>query len=90
MTEIIGLVTQEYALMASDRRLTLGEGPKQGELVDDDTCKLVNLCNVCAIAYTDIGAASEVLASLRFLFVAFLKTSWFIFLIQNSESCRRI
>jgi hypothetical protein len=55
MTQIIGVVTQQYALMASDRRLTIGEGPKRGELVDDDTCKLVNLCNVCAIAYTGLA-----------------------------------
>jgi hypothetical protein len=42
-------------LLASDRRLTFGEGPRVGEIYDDDTCKLVSLCGTTGIAYTGLG-----------------------------------
>lgn len=55
MTQIITVITQDYALLASDRLLTYGEGPRVGEAFDDDTCKLVSLCNVCGIGYSGLA-----------------------------------
>jgi hypothetical protein len=55
MTQIIAALTQEYVLLASDRRLTYGEGPKKGQIYDDDTCKLVSLCGTTGIAYSGVG-----------------------------------
>ena len=55
MTQIISVVTKEYALLASDRKLTIAEGPKIGQIVDDDTCKLVSLCNTCGIGYSGLA-----------------------------------
>jgi hypothetical protein len=55
MTQILSLITKDYALLASDRRLTIGEGPRLGELVDDDRCKLVSLCNTCGIGYSGLA-----------------------------------
>ena len=39
-------------MLASDRRLTAGMGSSKGQLIDDDTCKLVNLCNIWGIGYS--------------------------------------
>lgn len=55
MTQIIGVVTADYVLLASDRRLTFGEGPRVGQVYDDDTCKLVCLCGTTGIGYTGVG-----------------------------------
>jgi hypothetical protein len=55
MTQIITTITREYVLLASDRRLTFLTGPKHGHLADDDTCKLVSLCNTCGIGYTGLA-----------------------------------
>lgn len=55
MTQIIAVITQEYALLASDRRLTYGDGPRRGQVYDDDTCKLVSLCSTTGIAYSGVG-----------------------------------
>ena len=55
MTQIIAAITQEYVLLVSDRRLTFLEGPARGQLADDDTCKLVSLCNICGIGYTGLA-----------------------------------
>ncbi|SRR5258706_12550577 len=55
MTQIIGAITKDYVLLASDRRLTIGDGPRAGELVDDDTCKLVSLCGAAGIGYTGLA-----------------------------------
>ena len=55
MTQILGVITRDYALLASDRRLTIAEGPRRGEPYDDDTCKLVSLCGVCGIAYSGLA-----------------------------------
>jgi len=55
MTQIIGVITKEYALLASDRRLTIAEGPRAGELFDDDTCKVISLCNTCGIGYSGLA-----------------------------------
>jgi hypothetical protein len=35
--------------------LTVASGPRQGDLVDDDTCKLVSLCNMAGIGYTGLA-----------------------------------
>jgi hypothetical protein len=55
MTQIISLITKEHVFLASDRRLTYITGPNTGQVADDDTCKLVSLCNVCGIAYTGLA-----------------------------------
>jgi hypothetical protein len=55
MTQIIAAITKEYALLASDRRLTRISGPQVGQILDDDTCKLVSLCNTCGIGYTGLS-----------------------------------
>src|SRR5713101_7037041 len=55
MTQIIAAITQEYVLLASDRRLSYGDGPRKGEVYDDDTCKLVSLCGTTGIAYSGVG-----------------------------------
>lgn len=55
MTQIISVITKEFVLLASDRRLTYASGPRAGEIFNDDTCKLVSLCNVCGIGYTGLA-----------------------------------
>ena len=60
MTQIITAITKEYALLVADRRLTFLEGPQKGKPKDDDTCKLVSLCNVCGIGYTGLAHIEEV------------------------------
>jgi hypothetical protein len=52
VTQIISVITKEYALLASDRRLTYADGPNAGEVHSDDECKLVSLCNICGIGYS--------------------------------------
>jgi hypothetical protein len=59
MTQIIALVTQEYVLLASDRRLTYGSGPRKGEVYDDDACKLVRLRGTTGIAYSGVEIMSR-------------------------------
>jgi len=55
MTQAISVITKDYALLASDRRLIFGDGPRRGELADDDTCKLVSVCNICGVGYTGLA-----------------------------------
>lgn len=55
MTQVISVITKDYALLASDRRLTIGEGPRRGDVADDDTCKLVSVCNIFGIGYTGLA-----------------------------------
>lgn len=55
MTQVIATITREYALLVADRRLTFLEGPMKDQLADDDTCKLVSLCNICGIGYTGLA-----------------------------------
>jgi hypothetical protein len=55
VTQIIAVLTNEYALVASDRRLTYATGPLQGQTKDEDECKLVSLCSVNTIAYTGLA-----------------------------------
>lgn len=55
MTQIIGAITKDYVLLASDRRLSIGEGSRAGESVDEDTCKLVCLCGAAGIGYTGLA-----------------------------------
>lgn len=49
MTQVISVITKDHALLVSDRRLIIEEGPRLGDKADDDTCKL----------YLLGGAASE-------------------------------
>lgn len=58
MTQILGVVTHDYALLASDRRLSFVTGPRAGQVADDDACKLVCLCNAMGIAYTGVAVIS--------------------------------
>ena len=60
MTQIIAALTQDHILVATDRRLTLAAGPDRGKTVDDDACKLVNVCNMSAIAYTGLASLDGV------------------------------
>jgi hypothetical protein len=55
MTQVIAAVTQDYALLVADRRLTFLGGQTHGQVMDDDTCKLVSLCNVTGIGYTGLA-----------------------------------
>lgn len=55
MTQVITAFSKEYVLLVADRRLTFLNGPTQGQLADDDTCKLVSLCNTSGIGYTGLA-----------------------------------
>jgi hypothetical protein len=55
MTQILALMTQEYVLVASDRRLTYASGSSVGKVAHDNTCKLVSLCGIWGIAYTGLA-----------------------------------
>jgi hypothetical protein len=55
MTQVISVITKDYAMLVSDRRLTIGEGPRLGDVADDDTCKLVSVCNTCGIGYSGLA-----------------------------------
>jgi len=55
VTQILSVITQEYALLVSDRLLTVGDGPKAGAVFTDDECKLVSLCNICGIGYSGLA-----------------------------------
>ncbi len=55
MTQVIAAITQDYVLLVADRKLTFLEGPKRGQCKDDDTCKLVSLCNMSGIGYTGLA-----------------------------------
>jgi hypothetical protein len=58
VTQILAAITHDFALMASDRRLTFVSGPRAGRIADDNTCKLVSLCNIAGIAYTGLAHVS--------------------------------
>lgn len=53
MTQLIGVVTPRSVLLAADRRVT---SIATGAVLNDDTCKMVSVCNVAAIAYTGLAA----------------------------------
>jgi hypothetical protein len=55
VTQVIVAATHKYVLLASDRRLTFLSGTLKGQTADDDTCKLVSLCNICGIGYTGLA-----------------------------------
>lgn len=56
MTQIIGLLTKEYVMLASDRLLTwLGDGPLSGKVFQDEECKLVCFCGEAGIGYTGMA-----------------------------------
>lgn len=52
MTQIISAITDDYVLLAADRRITSFE---TGDVLEDDTCKMVNIQNNCGVAYTGIS-----------------------------------
>lgn len=55
MTQIISVITADYALLVSDRLLTFIEGPDIGKVFRDEECKLVSLCHTCGIGYTGLA-----------------------------------
>lgn len=55
VTQIISVITRNYALLASDRLLTVDDGPRKGETIEDDECKLVSLCNRSGIGYSGLA-----------------------------------
>jgi hypothetical protein len=55
MTQIIAVLTKDYALLASDRRLTYADGLLRGQTKEEDECKLVSLCSINTIAYTGLA-----------------------------------
>jgi hypothetical protein len=54
VTQIIAAITQEYVILASDRRLTYADGYLKGQPYKD-ICKLVNLCGTTGIGYSGVG-----------------------------------
>lgn len=55
MTQVISAITQNYVLLVADRQLTFLDGPKRGQRMDDNACKLVSLCNMSGIGYTGLA-----------------------------------
>jgi hypothetical protein len=54
LTQIIAAVTEEYVILASDRRLTYADGHLKGQPYRD-TRKLVSLCGTTGIGYSGVG-----------------------------------
>lgn len=52
MTQIISAITADYAILAADRRIT---SFGTGEVLEEDSCKMVNIQNTCGVAYTGIS-----------------------------------
>jgi hypothetical protein len=52
MTQIISAITEDYAILVADRRITSFE---TGEVLEDDSCKMVNIQSTCSVAYTGIS-----------------------------------
>lgn len=55
MTQIISVISKEYVLLAADRRLTFADGPRRGQVAEDNECKLVSLCHVWGIGYSGLA-----------------------------------
>lgn len=55
MTLALAAITHDYVLLAADRMVTVATGPRRGDTIQDDRCKIVNLCNLAAIAYTGLA-----------------------------------
>jgi hypothetical protein len=55
MTQIIGLITEKYVLLTSDRMVTYQNEHGDVELRDDKTCKLVNFENKAGIAHSGLA-----------------------------------
>ena len=55
MTQIIGVMSKEYVLLAADRQLTFAEGPRRGQVAEDNECKLVSLCHAWGIGYSGLA-----------------------------------
>lgn len=55
MTQILGLITQEYVILASDRLLTWQGGPNHGKVFRDEECKLVCVAHLAGIGYTGLA-----------------------------------
>lgn len=49
------MITKEYALLASDRKLTYAEGSFRGQEKENNACKLISLCNICGIGYSGLS-----------------------------------
>jgi len=55
MTQVLAVLTKNYVLVASDRRLTFLKNGAPPTVAHDNTCKLVSLCGVWGIAYTGLA-----------------------------------
>jgi hypothetical protein len=55
MTQIIGVITEKYALLASDRMVTIINGFGEVNVRDDNTCKLVNFGNIAGISHSGLA-----------------------------------
>ena len=55
MTQVLNIVTHDYIMFASDRRLTYASGKMAGQVFDDNECKLVCLRNASGIGYTGLA-----------------------------------
>ena len=55
MTQILGLLTPDYVMLASDRLLTWQGGPNDGRVFRDEECKLVCVNNLAGIGYTGLA-----------------------------------
>lgn len=56
MTLILSLATHDHIVQVSDRRLTVGSGPRIGALVDDDSNKVTLFCSRMSFAYTGLAS----------------------------------
>lgn len=55
MTQIISVMSKGYVLLAADRQLTFAEGPRRGQVAEDNECKLVSLCHAWGIGYSGLA-----------------------------------
>jgi hypothetical protein len=55
MTQIISVISNKYVLLAADRRLTFADGPRRGQVAEDNECKLVSLCHAWGIGYSGLA-----------------------------------
>jgi len=55
MTQILALITRDYAMLAADRLLTWNGGPNHGKVYRDEECKVVCIGNLAGIGYTGLA-----------------------------------
>jgi len=55
MTLVLTCLTKRFVIQASDRRLTFADGPRRGQIKDDERNKAVVLANAATFAYTGLA-----------------------------------